>query len=275
MRYLIAPVMMACLAGSVSLAAEPAAPAPAAAAAAAAKDEVPALIRQLGDDSPKVRDEASQKLRRLGQVAMPALTEAQKSDDPEVSSRAQAVARQIEEDGKPTPDGAGGGNLDPRSRMLLDMARMRMRGGGAVAGGGGGRAVREVNTVDGGKRIRIREDAKGITVTTVEKTADGAEVTKTTEVRDAAALRREFPEVYPLYEKHLGALRPAGLDARIEPLDAAGNADVDRLLREARRMIDEQRPMIEAQRRLADEQLREARRQLDAEMRRLREEQRK
>src|SRR5689334_1029345 len=40
------------------------------------KADIPALIKQLGDDSPKVRDQASEKLRHLGADAIPALTEA-------------------------------------------------------------------------------------------------------------------------------------------------------------------------------------------------------
>ena len=53
-------------------------------APAVANRDIPALIKQLGDDSPKVRDQASEKLRHLGKDALPALSEALKSEDPEV-----------------------------------------------------------------------------------------------------------------------------------------------------------------------------------------------
>jgi len=77
---------------------------------APAKADIPALIKQLGDDSPKVRDQASEKLRHLGADAIPALTEAEKSDDAEVVSRSQSIQRQIDEDLHPKP------KVDPNAR---------------------------------------------------------------------------------------------------------------------------------------------------------------
>src|SRR5689334_16123643 len=71
--------------------------------AEAPREEVATLIKQLGDDNPKTRDEASQKLRKLKKEALGALAEAQKSDDPEIAARAQAVKTQIEEDLNPKP----------------------------------------------------------------------------------------------------------------------------------------------------------------------------
>jgi hypothetical protein len=277
MRYLFAPVLVACTFGWPGIAAEPTPakqdkPAPVAVAPA---DDVSALVKQLGDDNAKVREQASEKLRRMGQMAMPALTEAQKSDDPEVASRAKAIARRIEEDRRApapgdlaTPDGS-------TRRRLGTGGRMRIGPGADL---GPVRAVREVNTVDGGKRIKIREDAGGIVITTTERTADGAEVTQTTKARDAAALKREFPEAYALYAKHMagaGAEGAAG-ELRMEPLEQLraqlrDNAEVDSALRDARRMLEEHRPMIEAQQRMAQDQLREARRQLDEQVRRLHE----
>jgi hypothetical protein len=273
MRCFPTPVLVVAvataLAGHRSFGVEPAtAPTPTATETASA-DDVPALIKQLGADDPKTRDAATRQLRRLGQIAAPALTEAEKSDDPEVAGRAELILRQIRQDGQPVRPGAGG-----RVRSPLPVPRLAPVGRRAPAAA----EVREVDTVDGGKRVKIREDGDGVSVTTVEKTPGGAEVTRTTKARDAAALKREFPEVYPLYEKHAAGLR-AGVvavapgDVEINPLDADGNIDVDRMLEQARRIVEEHRPMIEAQRRLADEQLREARRQLDEQVRQLREEQ--
>jgi len=57
------------------------------------KDEIPALIKQLGDDKPQGSHQASQQLRKLGGDALPALEQARKSDDPEVATRAQTITR--------------------------------------------------------------------------------------------------------------------------------------------------------------------------------------
>src|SRR5580704_16883864 len=47
-----------------------------------------ALVRQLGDEDAKVRDEAVTELARLGEAARPDLEKASNSDDPEVRWRA-------------------------------------------------------------------------------------------------------------------------------------------------------------------------------------------
>lgn len=235
-------------------------------------DDVPSLIKQLGADDPKVRDAATQQLRRLGQIATPALTEARGSDDPEVASRADLILRQIQQDAQPArPARPATPMVRVRPPMVVRPPLIAPRIAPVAPRGN----VREVNTVDGGRRVKIREDADGVSVTTVERTAGGSEVTRTVRTRDAEALKREFPDVYPLYEKHVAGLRgaePARLgEALIDPLDAAGNIDVERMLGEARRMIEEQRPLIEEQRRLIDEQMREARKLLQDQLRELRE----
>ena len=236
-------------------------------------DDVPALIKQLGADDPKVRDAATQQLRRLGQIATPALTEARGSDDPEVASRADLILRQIQQDAQPARPAPMPPMVRVRPPMVVRPPLIAPRIAPVAPRGN----VREVNTVDGGKRVKIREDADGVSVTTVEKTAGGSEVTRTIRTKNAEALKREFPDVYPLYEKHAAGLRgaePARLgEALIDPLDAAGNIDVERMLGEARRMLEEQRPLIEEQRRLIDERMREARKLLEDQLRDLREEQ--
>src|SRR5436190_6970276 len=63
-----------------------------------ADDQIPTLIKQLGDDSAKIREEASRKLLQLGKQALPALEQAMQSKDPEVAARGRAISKQIEED---------------------------------------------------------------------------------------------------------------------------------------------------------------------------------
>ena len=238
-------------------------------------DDVPALIKRLGADDPKVRDAATQQLRRLGQIATPALTEARGSDDPEVASRADLILRQIQQDAQPSPPAR---TVTPPPMVRVRPPRLVLPPPGAPRLAPRGN-VREVNTVDGGRRVKIREDADGLSVTTVEKTPGGSEVTRTIRTKDAEALKREFPDVYPLYEKHAAGLRgaePARLGgALIDPLDASGNVDVERMMEEARRMIEEHRPLIEEQRRLIDEQMREARKLFEDQLSELREDQQK
>jgi HEAT repeat protein len=70
------------------------------------------LVRQLGDDSYPVREEASKKLTALGPRARPALTAALKDGDPEIARRAEECLKTIEE------EGAKAGTLAAAVRVL-------------------------------------------------------------------------------------------------------------------------------------------------------------
>ena len=100
-RFLLVTGAILLCAGSVCPAEAPAEnpKSPAEATAPAAKDaadraaEVESLIRQLGDDDVKIRDEASRKLKAMGRSVAPALKTAMKAEDadPEVVGRCQAI----------------------------------------------------------------------------------------------------------------------------------------------------------------------------------------
>jgi HEAT repeat protein len=70
-------------------------PAPAAKTDATLTEKIQKLIRQLGDDQYKVRDEAGKQLIEIGRPAVPALREAMKSDDVEVKHRAGRLVETI------------------------------------------------------------------------------------------------------------------------------------------------------------------------------------
>src|SRR5262245_28888699 len=58
--------------------------------------EIDRLVKQLSNDSFKVREEASSKLRNIGEAALDALAKATSSDDPEVARRAKELIGAIE-----------------------------------------------------------------------------------------------------------------------------------------------------------------------------------
>jgi hypothetical protein len=80
-RAVLAALWLAAAGGSV----------PARAADAAKQIDVKELIRRLGDDHWKVREEATRRLAELGEAALPALRKAMDSDDLEVSLRAKMI----------------------------------------------------------------------------------------------------------------------------------------------------------------------------------------
>jgi hypothetical protein len=281
------------------LAAEPEAttekPAAVAGERAPTKDDVPALIKQLGDDDPKTRDRASQQLRKVGKDALPALAEAAKDNpDPEVVSRAQSVTRQIDEDLHPKP------KAQPQDPFAPNGARIRIGGnvgGGAVFGGGNGNVqimitsstvhangksvsitnrngvvTKETTVTQGDDTIKIKEDADGIAVTTTQK-KDDKETTETVKAKDAETLKKEHPKAFELFEKH-------GKDAQVKlegfggnniRLDVGGangvgaidDKELKAVVERAQKQAEEARKQAEKALKDADEQSREARKKLE------------
>jgi hypothetical protein len=196
-------------------------------------------VKQLGDNDAQAREAASERLRAIGRAALPALEAARQNPDAEVVARAQAIARQIEQDlqwprtggllpAQPPPAAKEPGALAPDSDNLEGQIRTRTGGGGGggvaparsapkprpsfdrigdkpaavAADAAAGRMVRETNANDGDTSINIRETTAGITIITRQR-IDGADVTRTTTAADKDSLKRDFPEEYVLYKKYV------------------------------------------------------------------------
>lgn len=157
--------------------------------------EVPALIRQLGDDDFQKREAASQSLRQIGKDALPALRQAQTDPNPEVQSRADSLIKEIEEPPAPKPlrdDGMlvfPGGNV----RMQLQMGVNGMAGGN-----------RTMMVVENGKRTSIVENADGIKMTLTEPDKDGKPVERTVEAKNADELKKLDPDAWATYDRLMG-----------------------------------------------------------------------
>ena len=157
---------------------------PARAAPGAQGDDIPSLVRQLGDADFRVREQATRRLRDIGKPAMPALREALGSDDPEVCSRADSLLRQIE---KPRIPQGWFRNFNGWRR------RETMRNGTRVV---------EVN--EGDRRAVVVEGPGGIELT-VTGTDEGQSVHVALRAGDAEDLRRQDAEAHALYERVAGA----------------------------------------------------------------------
>ncbi len=59
-------------------------------------EEIKTLVRKLGDDDFKTREKASQRLRELGRLAMPALRKAANDSDAEIRQRAARIVEEIQ-----------------------------------------------------------------------------------------------------------------------------------------------------------------------------------
>jgi hypothetical protein len=181
--------------------------------------EVAGLIKQLGDDDPKIRQEASQKLRRVGAEALTALNDARNSADPEVVSRAQTLVRQIDEDLHPKPVQREEVVLS-QSAILRRMQLQRMqaiqqaqaaqrvqavrvesRRSVSIKRNADGEVVKDITVTEAGRTVRIHESPDGIAMKTTRIVA-GQEESTQIEAKDKAELKKEHPDDFALYEKY-------------------------------------------------------------------------
>jgi len=184
MRRITAFILLACIAAGPTTV-----PAPLPSA-----KELDALIVQLGHDDVKVREDAGQKLLKIGKPALPALKEALASDHPEVQSRAQVLIKRIET--RPVPGGA----VSKDEQVIVQQINISNNGG-----------VKQINVQEQKRKITIREDIAGINMT-VSAREDGKTVTETYIARNAQDLKTQSPDAFELYD------RWAGSQAAMNPL---------------------------------------------------------
>ena len=121
---------------------------------------------------------------------------AQEQSRSSASSRASSSSRASETSRAfGNSDGTGALNGNFRRFPGMGMATGNQQSNGQVSGS------RSVSFTKNGKRISIKEDDSGITVT-----VDG----KTVRAKDATELKHYFPEAHRLYEDHIGAARFGG-----------------------------------------------------------------
>ena len=153
---------------------------------APANPEIAALVIKLGDDDPATRDEAVQRLSRIGKPALPALREAARGDDPEASARAEKLLKHIERH-LPPPGPAHNGGVSSQS-VSASMAQ----------------GIKTVDVDDNGRKIHVVTQPDGSLEMTVTGIEDGQEATETYKARDAGELKRDNPEAFALYDRWAG-----------------------------------------------------------------------
>jgi hypothetical protein len=217
------------------------------------KQKIPALIADLAADDFKVRDAASQELRKLGRQALPALTEALRSDDPSIKSYAEGLVAAINEDLSP-PKRRTGDN----DRIINELRGLRPPGlvrGGAVLRLNNARhtavnvrvvnGVKDVTVTEDGRKITIHEEPAGDIHMTVTESKDGREQTAEYKAASSDELKTKHPEAHQLYEQYAGA--DAGGAVRIIERGVRMNLrppllpppDIQRLRDEHRARMDE------------------------------------
>jgi hypothetical protein len=165
--------------------------------APSAKD-IDALIVQLGHDDFKVREDASNKLARIGKPALTPLRQALASGDPEVQSRAEMLIKRIEQ--RPVP----GGPVNADEAVVARSLRISNDGGTKIV------EVRENQ-----RTITIREDGGGIAMT-VSAIENGKRVTEEFKAKNANDLKAQSPDAFTLYERWSGSSGNNPLAAQLQ-----------------------------------------------------------
>lgn len=233
--------------------------------------DVPKLVKQLGDDDPKLREEASRKLHHMGQAALTALSEATKSSDPEVVSRAQTLIRQIDEDLHPKPVEPERMSADfmlrrmqlqrmqalqqPMLQQRIQAVRVNTQRSVSIKRNAAGEMVKDITVTEAGRTVKIHESPDGIAIKTTAAGQDNV-----VEAKDKAELKKEHPAEFALYEKY----SQVG-DGRLEGA-AAMRLDVLDMQREAlerAKLTVEERKLVEDQLRQAQAQMQDARKALE------------
>jgi hypothetical protein len=161
-----------------------------------------ALIVQLGDENPRIREDAVAALRKFGKDALPALRGATDDQDPQIRTSAQALISQITDKDKPLAQ------ADPnRSAIILRNGAIILHNARIQAGGNAqlqvrmqvsnGKSVREVTANENGRKVHIHEDNDGLKM---QVTENGE--TKEYEAKNADDLKQKDPEAFKTYSTY-------------------------------------------------------------------------
>jgi hypothetical protein len=145
-------------------------------------DEISSLIPKLGDADFRIRRDASNRLREMGPVALPALKHAAESSNPEVRSRAAQIVHALEYHHVP-------GRPMHENRTRTRMATTRIINGQRI-----------IDVNDEGRMIRIAQNDDGIEMT-VTGELDGKPVTEKYLAATPEELQSANREAFALYER--------------------------------------------------------------------------
>ncbi len=216
-------------------------------------EKIAELIRRLDADQFSDRNAASRQLQQLGPAACPALADAAVNGSREQRNRALDVLDQLVQEGQPTAREAARRALKDiassdheasagRAREILEpkqeppavpvpnlapaQIQIQMN---AIAGGVGGRAVqrmkiqngvKQIETDDGQRRIKIVEDPnEGIQVEITEE-KDGEDRTEKFQVKDGKELAERHPDAHAVYQRmqNAGGIQIQGMPVGVPPI---------------------------------------------------------
>jgi len=150
---------------------------------APALGEIESLVAKLGDADFRIRRDASNRLREIGAMALPALKRAADDDgNPEVRSRAAQIVRALEFRHVP-------GRPLQQNRSHVRISNMQIING-----------QRSLVVNDEGRQVKITQSGDAIEMT-VTGELDGHPATETYKASNADQLKSDNPEAYALFDR--------------------------------------------------------------------------
>ncbi len=200
--------------------------------------DLSAVVKQLNAEKFADRQAATRQLSEMGKAALPALIQAAKNEDREISTRAIEILRKHFQSGdddlkaaaKHALESLANGDHAAASRRAKDVLEPpaqnpnpfgRFPGGIQIRGGqiqlqiqAGGvqgarrvsvkvvNGVKDIEAEENGRKVKIHDDPNnGIKMEVTEK-VNGKEETKKYEAKDADDLKKKHPEAHKIYEQY-------------------------------------------------------------------------
>jgi hypothetical protein len=149
-------------------------------------EQIKRLIRDLDADDIKVRDKATDELKKIGKPAMPYLEESAKSESPEVAWRSKIIINAIkkaEQQKVPQPDDSTAKRIGPTLKQFGNKFNIIIN-----------------SATPGTKSFSMSQDSSGkITVNITESDKDGKKNTKTYEANSTEEFKQKYPEIAKEY----------------------------------------------------------------------------
>ena len=188
---------------------------------------VAALVKQLGDDDSRKRDQAASQLRTLGEKALPALAQGLNHNDAQIRISAEDLMNDIRNPKKPEPkpEVANNGAIDGNAVVIGPNGQLFINGGmingpfngqikinqGQLNIGGGMQIqvqtrimngvktqTREVTSNANGRKVHIRQDNGAIKM----EITDG-DKTESYEAKTEAELKEKQPEAFKVFKQFI------------------------------------------------------------------------
>lgn len=199
------------------------------------QDKIKSLIKDLGANEAKVRENATKELKDIGAPAIPALKEALNNDDPEVCWRARIILRSIER-ARQSEDSEKEDKVQILPKKTPNVTNRN-----------------SMNIIIQGSEpyqsFSLQQDTSGkVKVTIKKKTNEGTEKTETYEANSMEEFIKKYPDVakqYGLQEPGKHEIPEMNPDDLLEDFGESWGKEFERIQKQMREMEERMKRLFE------------------------------